>query len=483
MEATSEYRPPLHSNEGSGLYVYSLAIVAALGGLLFGYDTAVISGAIGSLSTYFELNAMWRGWATSSALIGCMVGVAFAGVLSDGLGRKAALQVSAVLFLISAIGTAFPRTFAEFITARFVGGMGVGTASMLSPMYIAEIAPPAIRGRLVSLNQLAIVFGMLVVYFVNSQIAAIGDETWNVTLGWRWMFGSEILPSVLFLVFLLFIPESPRWLLKRGESQKAQGVLTRLAGSHQAQAQMEEIQATLEQEPVSFSQLFRGGLRIAMIIGIALAILQQVTGINVILYYAPEIFTSAGILTTKAINDTVIIGLINLIFTILAIWVVDKLGRKPLLLLASLGMGISLVFLGIAFILQQQEGLLSYNIHWWFINLDITLNAIESHWLLVFCLTYVGSFAIAMGPVVWVLLSEIFPTHVRGRAMSLCTECLWLSCFAVAQFFPIMLEVLHGKVFFIYALMCLIAFLFILIWVPETKGKSLEEIEHYWKSK
>ena len=506
---------------GSVFYVYLLAMVAALGGLLFGYDTAVISGAVGSLKARFQLDAEMTGWAASCALVGCMLGASCAGVLSDRYGRKVALLLSAALFAVSAIGSAVPRNLVEFIVARVIGGVGVGIASMQSPMYIAEVAPARIRGRLVSLNQLAIVFGMLVVYYVNKEIALVGDEAWNVELGWRWMFGSETLPAAIFLVLLFFVPESPRFLAKQGRESEALAILSRVGGAEHAEVEMREIRETITTESESIgpqltvpgllfifiggtiaataedgffhhllqpgltaalvgvglillavnviSHFMQGGssaprlphgLRVALRIGVVLAILQQITGINVVLYYAPEIFKRAGALSDQAMNDTVIVGAINLLFTFVAIGVVDKAGRKLLLLVASVGMGVSLVLLGLVF---------SYG---WF----------SEYWILIFVLTYVGSFAMAMGPVVWVVLSEIFPTRVRGRAMSVATLCLWISCYGVSQLFPILLDRLEGAVFFLYAAMCVVTFVFVAIFIPETKGKTLEEIEHSWEA-
>ncbi|NUQ65671.1 MAG: sugar porter family MFS transporter [Pirellulales bacterium] len=444
---------------GSIGYVYLLASVAALGGLLFGYDTAVISGAIGYLAERFSLNEHWTGWAAASALVGCIIGAAFAGVLSDRIGRKRVLLISAVLFTVSAIGTAVPRNLTEFAVARMLGGFGVGAASMLSPLYIAEVAPARIRGRLVSLNQLAIVFGMLAVYFVNAWIASLGDSSWNVAYGWRWMFGSETLPAVVFFVLLFGVPESPRWLTKQGRPAEAEAILSRVSGPRGAEIQMDEIRAAIAEESGSLAQLFQPGIRIALLIAVVLAILQQVTGINVVLYYAPEIFKSTGLAANQAINDTVIVGLVNMAFTLVAIWIVDRLGRKPLLLIASAGMGASLAALGGAFYLGSFQG----------------------PWVLLFTLAYVASFAVAMGPVVWVVLSEIFPTQIRGRAMSIATVSLWIACFLVSQTFPWMLKTLQGaKTFWIYAATCAVAFLFVLLFVPETKGKTLEEIERSW---
>ncbi|MBI3119480.1 MAG: sugar porter family MFS transporter, partial [Candidatus Hydrogenedentes bacterium] len=380
----------------------------------------------------------------------------------DRAGRKRMLLLAAVLFAVSSVGSALARNLTEFSLLRMMGGLGIGSASMLSPLYISEIAPARIRGRLVSLNQFAIIFGMLLVYFVNAYVARkgefIGGEAWNVAYGWRWMFGSAALPSVLFFVLLFFVPESPRWLLKQGRGEEALRVLTAVGGPDHARLEMAEITNTVAHEDRSVGQLLRPGMRVALVIGIVLAVLQQVTGLNVVLYYAPEIFKSAGLGATQAIDQTVAVGAVNLAFTVVAILVVDRLGRKPLLLLASACMGISLTLLGGAFAMDQLKG----------------------PWVLLFTLAYVASFAVAMGPVVWVVLAEIFPTRIRGTAMSLATVCLWVACFLVSQTFPWLLEQFEGKSFFLYAVMCVISFVFVALVVPETKGKTLEEIESYW---
>lgn len=451
------------AERGGTRYVVLATLVATLGGLLFGYDTAVISGAIGFLKTRFVLDARLEGWAASSALIGCIIGASFAGVLSDRAGRKRTLILSAVLFASSSIGSAFARDLTEFSLFRILGGVGIGSASMLSPLYISEIAPARIRGRLVSLNQFAIIFGMLLVYFVNAYVArkgeSIGGEAWNVAYGWRWMFGSATIPSLIFFVLLFLVPESPRWLLKQGRESDALRVLTNVGGADHARREMAEIADVIAHEGRSIGQLFHPGMRVALAIGVVLAVLQQVTGINVVLYYAPEIFKTAGLGATEAIDQTVVVGIVNLAFTVVAILVVDRLGRKPLLLAASASMGISLFLLGGAFVLGKLEG----------------------PWVLLFTLAYVASFAVAMGPVVWVVMAEIFPTRIRGAAMSIATVCLWIACFCVSQFFPWMLERFAGRSFFVYAVMCIVAFVFVGLVVPETKGKTLEEIERRWQ--
>ncbi len=455
----------LEPTAGSKWYLLRLSLVAALGGLLFGYDTAVISGAIGFLEVHFGLTAAMKGWAASSALVGCFVGVLFAGYISDRYGRRAALIWAAVLFFVSAVGSAIPRSLAELVAYRILGGLGVGIASMASPMYIAEISPARLRGRMVSVNQFAIIFGMLVVYFVNYAIAGAGDEVWNIDMGWRWMFGSEAIPAFALLVLLLTVPETPRFLMRIGKEAQARGVLERIEGAAHADAEQAEIRAALGMEPGRFSDLFRPGLRFVIILGILLAVLQQVTGINVFLYYAPEILRRvAGADTDIALLQTILVGAVNLGFTVVAIWVVDKLGRKPLMIAGSAGMGICLAAIGLA-AMRQSIG----------------------PWLLLFMLGYIVCFALSVGPVTWVLLSELFPNQIRGRAMAVATFALWLANFVVSQTFPMMdgnawlVERFNrGFPFLLYAFFCLVLVVLVIRWVPETKGRSLEEIERMW---
>ena len=456
-----------HSEGGSALYLARVCTVAALGGLLFGYDTAVIAGAIGFLQTHFELDATMKGWTAASALAGCVGGVMLAGAVSDRFGRRNTLILAAILFLVSAIGTALPRTLTSFILFRIVGGLAVGAASMTSPMYIAEISPARLRGRMVSINQLTIVSGMLIVYFVNYFIAGLGDEAWNTTTGWRWMFGSESLPALLLLVLLLFVPESPRWLTKQGRADEARAILAKIDGEDHAAREMAEIESALAVESASVDQLLQPGMRIVLVIGIVLAVLQQVTGINVFLYYAPEIFKAmAGEETDIALLQTIVVGAVNLLFTILAIWTVDRLGRKPLMIVGAAGMAISLTSLGLAACYERIDAR-----------------------VLMFVLGYIACFAMSVGPVTWVILSEIFPTKIRGRAMAIATFWLWVANLVVSQTFPMMDENAwliekfnHGFPFFVYAAFCIVLALFVALVVPETKGKTLEQIERFWRS-
>jgi len=453
------------SDRGSMTYLVLLCLVAALGGLLFGYDTAVISGAIGFLQTHFALTAAMKGWTAACALLGCVLGAALAGTLSDRFGRRNTLIVSAVLFLVSAIGTAVPRTLTQFILFRVVGGLGVGAASLTSPMYIAEISPARIRGRMVSVNQFAIVSGILVVYFVNYFIAGQGDEAWNTTVGWRWMFGSEAIPATLLLALLMAVPESPRWLTERGRGDVAHRILSRVDGTANANRAMAEIREALAMETGSLRQLLEPGLRLVLVIGVVLAVLQQVTGINVFLYFGTEIFKDvAGSAIDAALLKQAVVGTVNLTFTIVAIWTVDRLGRKPLMVVGAAGMGVSLAAMGLAAYWNQ-----------------------TSTWLLVFILGYIACFAVSVGPVTWVILSEIFPTKIRGRAMAIATVCLWLANFAVSQTFPMMDENArlvetfhHGFPFWVYGGFCVVLVGFMALAVPETKGRTLEEIEKHW---
>ncbi|MBN2411774.1 sugar porter family MFS transporter [candidate division KSB1 bacterium] len=439
--------------ERKKVYVYFVAFVAAVGGLLFGFDTAIIAGAMRYFRDEFSINALQEGWAVSSALIGCIGGAAVAGTVSDRIGRKRLLIISAILFALSAVGSALPRSVNEFMIARFIGGIGVGSAAMLSPLYISEISPARIRGSLVSLNQMAIVTGMLLAYFINWLLAGTGPANW------RWMFGTETLPAVLFLIFMFIVPESPRWLVKQDRTGEALDILTRINSAEKAKGEINEIRETLARETGSVKQLFQPGLRIALVIGVVLAILQQVTGINAVMYYAPRIFESVGFERSSAILQSVIIGFVNMLLTLVAILVVDKLGRKPLLLTASAGMGISFVLTAIAFEFQFFSGT----------------------WILIFILLYIAFFALAMGPVIWVVLAEIFPTRIRGRAMSISTVFLWIACFAVSLTFPVLADKFSEALnFIIYAFMCFVTFIFVWLVLPETKGKSLEEIEKYW---
>ena len=443
-------------------YIYKATLVAAVGGLLFGYDTAVIAGAIGFMKTYYSLSDAMTGWVASCALLGCVAGAMYAGKLSDNIGRKKVLMLAALLFAISSIGTAMAPNLNFFVAFRIVGGMGIGIASVLSPMYISEMAPAEIRGKLISIFQLGVVSGILLIYFVNAGIAGIYDETWNVSMGWRWMFGSGLLPSMIFVLLLFTVPESPRWLAKQSRSKEALDILTKINGANKAEQELREINNALAEETsLPLSEMFRPGLRAAMIIGIVLAIFSQVTGINAIMYYAPEIFKSTGDGSGSALMQTVLVGIINVAFTLVAIKYVDKLGRKKLLLIGVMGMIICLLVVGAAFYFNMQKGYL----------------------VLVAILAYISCFAISLGPLTFVVIAEIFPTRARGTAMSVATFILWITVFIVSQTFPMLMgSIGNAFTFWIYMLMAVFAFLFVWKMVPETKGKTLEEIEAFWKS-
>lgn len=462
-------------------FIIAITIVATLGGLLFGYDTAVISGTVGSLDAFFikpmglsETAANSQlGFIVSSALIGCIIGGISGGIVSLKLGRKNGLILAAILFFISALGSMFPemlfRPFGQgdytfywhFIIYRIIGGIGVGLASMLSPMYIAEISPAESRGKLVSFNQFAIIFGMLVVYFVNYAIAKQGDDNWLNSIGWRYMFGSEMIPAGLFLILLFFVPETPRYMVLKGQDSKALRVLEKINGPQLGAKVLEDIKQTLS---TTSGKLFSFGFFI-VVVGILLSAFQQFIGINVVLYYAPEIFKNMGSGTDTALLQTIIVGIINLSFTVVAIMTVDKFGRKPLMIIGALGMAFFMFALGFSFFFQQ-----------------VGIGA------LIYMLGYVACFAVSWGPVVWVLLSEIFPNRIRGRAMAVAVAAQWISNYLVSWTFPLMnkstflVNTFHnGFAYWIYGVMGLIAAWFMIKYVPETKGKTLEEMEKLWK--
>jgi len=448
------------SDSSQTKFIYLVSLVAALGGLLFGYDTAVIAGAIGYLQTKFELTAFGTGWAASAAIWGCVVGAIFAGHFSDRYGRKKVMIVTAILFAVSAIASAMPSNITQFVAARFIGGLGVGAASILSPLYISEIAPARIRGKLVTLYQLAIVIGINVIYFVNLLISTGGSEQWNVETGWRIMVGSEVIPAALFLIMLTLVPESPRWLAKKKRDEEAMDILTKVNGRENAGAIYADIQHALKEESGTFKELFEPGLRMALIVGAFLAVFSQITGINAIIYYAPEIFKSVGFGTESAMLQTVVIGVTNTVFTFVAIWLIDKAGRKKLLLWGVSGMIICLLGMGGAFYFDLSNGYL----------------------LLAFVLGYVASFAASLGPIPWVIISEIFPTKTRGLAMSFCIVLLWLAVVLITQMTPVLLDKLGGAfTFWIFMFNAIILVWFVSKYVPETKQKTLEEIELSWK--
>jgi sugar porter (SP) family MFS transporter len=443
----------------SGLYAYVVSLVAAVGGFLFGYDLAIISGAMIFLKREFHLSPSQLGFATASALLGCMVGSVAGGGMSDRIGRRKALMAAAALFGVGAVGTALPRSMFEFDVFRIVGGVGVGLAAVVSPMYIVEIAPARMRGRLVTINQLAIVTGLLcsvvVAYFLSGSGA------------WRWMFASNLVPVLWLTLGLIFIPESPRWMVHRGREPEALAVLASIDGEEHALAEMKQIREDLASDKSTYSELIRPGMRTALIVACALAIFSQISGVSILLFYAPMIFQSAGFHNASdAILQNLIVQGWNLVCTIAALYMVDRVGRRPLLLLGTFGMAVGLVLMGAFFSLKLS-------------GLHVVVTMFIS----------VGAYVMSLGPLAWLIMSEIFPTRLRGKAMGIASLCVWIACFLAAQYFPPMVawfEKTHGSsagVFWIYAAVCIAAFLFTLRMVPETKGRSLEEIGASWTRK
>jgi len=449
-------------------FVIKLTVVAALGGFLFGYDTAVISGVVPFITTKFSLTEGLVGYAVGSAIVGCIIGSILAGPISDSLGRKKVLIFTAVLFAVSSIGVALAANLTEFVLFRVVGGIGIGAASMLSPLYISEVAPAKMRGKLVSVYQLAIVIGILIIYFVNYGIAGLGSEQWKVDTGWRYMMASGFVPSALFLVLLFIVPESPRWLIKNNRRDEAMDTLERLNGKQEAVAVADEIASTLNVEEGTIAELFKPGLRKAMIVGMFLALFSQITGINAIIYYAPIIFKNAGFNSSNALGATALVGIINFIFTWVAIGFIDKMGRKSLLLWGVGGMILSLI--GTAYCFHAQ---------------------VQGIWVVICIFFYIACFAASLGPIPWVIISEIFPTKTRGVAMSIATTVLWVGTFLISYFTPLLLHseskdqtVLANAgyhTFLIFLLNAVLLWLFTKFMIPETKQKTLEEIELSWK--
>ncbi|MTI21454.1 MFS transporter [Fulvivirga sp. RKSG066] len=462
-------------------FILGITIVATLGGLLFGYDTGVIGGSQLYFTEYFNFTKGEQGWAVSSALYGCLAGALIAGFLSAKYSRKYTLILSGLLFAISAWGSGIPESLTILVLFRILGGIGVGIASMTAPMYIAEVAPPKERGRLVSYYQLAIVIGFFVVflatYFIGGgDISALSPEMLeevhhhNVTQGWRIMFWSELIPALAFFILLFFVPHSPRWLMLKGRNSEAKRVFAKVTASpEEAEREFREIEASLIRESKELKvTAFSKSMLLVLFIGVSLSILQQVTGINAILYYGAEIFSNAlGYGPEDALKQQILLGAVNLLFTFVAIYQVDKWGRKPLLIVGTLGMFLGIGTLGFSIYLNQL-GIIS----------------------LIGMLTFIASFALSMGPVTWVLLSEIFPNKVRSSAMSIAVAAQWLFNAIVANTFPVINgsevneNVFNGALpYFIFASLCIVAILFVWRFVPETKGKTLEEMDQLWLKK
>ena len=453
-------------------YVWMICLVAAMGGLLFGYDWVVIGGAKPFYEPYFGLTGAgqaWRaGWAMSSALAGCLAGALLSGALSDRFGRKRLLVGAAVLFTVSAVWTALALTYDAFIWARILGGVGIGLASNVSPMYIAESSPAEMRGRFVSINQLTIVIGVLAAQLVNLLIYSVAPvaedastdvivSSWNGQLGWRWMFAAEAVPAGLFFLLALAIPESPRWLLKRGRASEAQRVLARIGGADYAAAEVADVEATLQGEHgmVCYGELLRPRLLKLVALGVFLAVFQQWCGINVIFNYAEEIFRAAGYDVSGMMFNVVITGVVNLAFTFVAIRTVDRWGRRPLMLLGAGGLFVTYALLGACYAFRLQGPV-----------------------VLLMVLTAIAFYAMTLAPITWVLLAEMFPNRIRGAALSVCVSALWLACFALTvSFKPINAALGAAGTFWLYGAICLGGLAVMWLRVPETKGKSLEQIE------
>ncbi len=435
--------------------------VTAIGGFLFGYDTAVINGANSYLRAFLHLTPAQEGLAGASAILGCIPGAMAAGFLSDRFGRKQMLYLCALLYGVSALLSAIPETFNQFLIARFIGGLGIGASSMICPVYIAEVAPGRWRGRLGTLFQLGIVTGIFLTLFVNKLIQGMGDEAWNTSMGWRWMFGMEVLPAAAFMVLLLAVPESPRWLAQRGREDEARDILIKVGGAGHATQELAAIREAIREEEGSFRELITGAFRKPLVLAVLLMAFSQFSGINAIMYYSTKIFATAGGGTNAAFTSSVWVGLINLLFTFVAIGLVDRAGRRPLLLTGTALQTLALGLVGWMFHTQQQ-GL----------------------GLLLCVVLFIAAFAMAMGPISWLFSSEVFPNKVRGRAMSVAAFTVWVSCFIVAQTFPMMNDspaIGPARTFWIYAAVSLISFIFVLALIPETKGRSLEAIERMWR--
>ena len=469
-------------NNTSNRYLIKLTLVATLGGLLFGYDTGVISGTVGSLESFFVNpkglsefeSSRLTGFIVSSALIGCIIGGSIGGLIGRRFGRKNSLIIAGILFFISALGSSMPEIFITsvgqgdhtlsniFIFYRIIGGIGVGIASMMSPVYIAEIAPANKRGKLVSYNQLAIVGGFMIVYFVNYFIALNGDDSWLNELGWRYMFASELIPVTIFIILLYTVPDTPRSLVHLNKEDKALEVLKKVNGEKEAVEILNDIKNTLKEKT---APLLTYGFGI-VVIGILLSVFQQFVGINVVLYYAPEIFKTLDLATDTALLQTIIVGIVNFLFTIIAIRTVDIYGRKPLMIIGAIGMAISMISLGLTF----------------YGNLD-------GYVALICMMIYVASFALSWGPVTWVLLSEIFPNNIRNKALAIAVAAQWASNYLVSATFPIMNNNTYltetfnnGFAYWIYGVMSFLAGYFVWKFVPETKGKKLEDMDSLWKN-
>ncbi|ALQ46845.1 sugar porter family MFS transporter [Raoultella ornithinolytica] len=438
--------------------VLLISIVTAVGGFLFGFDNGSISGSVGFLQNRFALDADGIGWVTSSIIIGCIVGVALAGPLSDAVGRKKVLLLTALIFIFGVLGEAMATTAEMLVWFRILVGVGIGVETTIAPLYIAEVSPAHIRGRLVSLNQLFNCVGNLAIFSIAAVIASHASEAWNVEHGWRIIFATGIAPAIVFLLLLIWVPESPRWLIRKGRDAQGLTILRKINPDETtAREQLAAIKsALLSDSPSRLRELFTPRLRKALVVGFCVALFQQITGINAIFYYAPEIFKTAGVDVSGAMSFTVLIGLVLVISTLVSMWIIDKVGRRSLLIFGSAGMAIALGCIGLLFRASETQTTL----------------------LLICILAYVAIFAVSYGTVAYVIIAEIFPIHVRGIAVSIATFALWGGNFLVSRYFPVLVEnISAANTFFIFSGISIIALFFVLTKVPETKGKTLEEIE------
>jgi MFS transporter, SP family, arabinose:H+ symporter len=431
-------------------YIFLISLIAAFGGLLFGFDIAIFSGTIPFIQPYYNLSEAQLGWTGSSLYVGCIIGTLVTGYFTDRFGRKLPLTIAAGIFMISSILMGWAPNHEMLIFWRIVAGVGVGAASMLSPLYIAEVSPAAIRGRMVSINQLTIVIGILLAYFSNYMLADLENN-------WRWMFTSGAVPSVLFFLSVFLVPESPRWLLSKGFTEKAKEILAKISGAADVETQVLAIQASRQNEVKGkLADLVKPGITFLVGLGITMAVFQQISGANAIFFYAPIIFEKAGMNVKDQLFQQIMIGGINLVFTLVAMQLVDRLGRKKLMLGGSLLMAVWLLLVGVCYY----------------------FNLFEGYYLTIFVLAFIATYATTLAPVTWVLISEIFPTRIRGIAVSVATAMLWVACFALAYGFPILIEALDAPyTFFLFSGICFVYFLILLRYAPETKGKTLEQFE------
>jgi sugar porter (SP) family MFS transporter len=435
------------------LYLILVCLIGSTGGFLFGFDTSVISGVIEYISSpkVFGLDEIAKGWTVSCIIIGCMIGCALAGPFSSRFGRKKTLLLTAIVFFVSSLGCALSTRLAAFVEFRIVAGVAVGAASMLAPIYIAELAPPRHRGKLVSFSTFAIFLGQSMAFYSNYFLRDFGGAD-----NWRWMLGIMTIPSFLLFASLLFAPESPRWLVAQRQREPALKILESINGAAEAKRELQEIEESLSNDVQSkLLECFRPGVMPILTIGILLAIFQQVTGINVVMYYAPAIFKSAGFTNSSALLQTALMGIVDLAFSLVAMFFVDRVGRKPLMVFGSIGMSIAMFLMAFTFISGRAGG-----------------------YLLLFCImSYLAIFAFSLGPAVWVLIAELFPNRVRSYAVAIAVFVMWGANFFVSLTFPYLLRNLRGYTFLIYGAMCVLCLLFVLKFLRETKGKTLEEIE------